>query len=379
MGMIGGGQLARMSQQAAIALDIELVVLCADMTQGAGPVVPGAIHGSPDDPNDVRSLAEKSDVVTLDHELVDLELLQQIIDAGTPVRPGPQSLGAAVDKGVLRERLRGLDVEFADHVVVGPGEQLPGLPDWPAGAVVKAARGGYDGRGVWFPDDLSQLTSLVSEITASGVTAIVEERLPDLFEVAVMVVRRPGGEAIVYDPVRTYQRDGICVGLQTPAGIDMALEADVKALGLSIAAHLDVIGICAVEMFIHQGRPLVSEIAQRPHNSGHHTIEASATSQFENHLRAVLDLPLGDPSLVVPAVGMANILGGPGSTAPSGALADAMALDPGAKVHLYGKSPRPGRKLGHVTVIDYDPTTALRRATTVANVLGGTAQIGAAK
>lgn len=369
--MIGGGQLARMSHPAAIALDLELLVLCADMAQGAGLVVPGAVHGDPDDPDDVRSLADKSDVITLDHELVDLDLLEQLVDGGTPVRPGPHSLEAAVDKSVLRDRLQGLEVQFADHMVVKPGQQLPDLPDWPEGAVVKAARGGYDGRGVWFPESQSELSCLVGKITANGTTAIVEERLPELFEVAVMVVRRPNGEAVIYDPVRTFQRDGICVGLQAPAGLDPALESEVKGLAHSIADHLDVVGICAAEMFIHNGQPLVSEIAQRPHNSGHHTIEAATTSQFENHLRAVVDLPLGDPSLLVPAVGMANILGSSDSVAPMDLLAQATSLDPAAKVHLYGKTPRPGRKLGHVTVIDQEPEDALRRATAVANVLAG--------
>lgn len=367
-----------MTQQAAIALDIELVVLCADLAQGAGPVIPGSRQGDPGDRQDVEDLARVSDIVTLDHELVDLDLLRELIDGGTPVRPGPDSLEAAVDKGVLRRRLSALGVGFPDHLIIAPGDRAPALPDWSHGVVVKAARGGYDGRGVWFPESEAEAQGLVAQITASGWSAIVEERLPDLFEVAVMAARRPGGETVVYDPVRTFQEDGICVGLEAPAGISQLLEEQVRELARTVVEELDVVGVCAVEMFIHDGKALVSEIAARPHNSGHHTIEASFTSQFENHLRAVCDLPLGDPSLSVPGVGLANILGGQSGSDPADRLREALEIDPSAKVHLYGKEPRPGRKLGHVTVIDADTTSARARAGRVADHLAGVpANVGA--
>jgi 5-(carboxyamino)imidazole ribonucleotide synthase len=236
------------------------------------------------------------------------------------------------------------------------------------GVVAKAVTGGYDGRGVWVLDTPVNAGPLLT----SGVDLIVEERVDLRRELAAVVARSPWGQVAAYPVVETVQRDGICVEVIAPApGLADAAATGAQELALRLAAELDVVGLLAVELFeTTTGRLLVNELAMRPHNSGHWTIEGARTSQFEQHLRAVLDYPLGDPSLTAPVVVMANVLAGPaGGSGVDERVHHLMAADPAARVHLSGKQIRPGRKIGHVTTLGADLTTVRARAVRAARML----------
>jgi 5-(carboxyamino)imidazole ribonucleotide synthase len=358
VGMVGGGQLARMTHQAAIALGVELVVLCPD--PGDPAVSAGARHleGDPDDEAALRALAERCDVVTLDHELVPTAHLESLAAEGHRVRPGPVALSMAQDKGRARQALgrAGFPVPAWELVDAGDRSAVDAFASrhgWPL--VLKAPTGGYDGRGVSVVEGPAELPE-----ARPGEQWLLEEWVPIGCELAVLVARRPSGGHVTYPVVETTQRDGICHELVMPAGLPPELERRVTAMAVSIADGIDAVGILAVELFLAtDGRLLVNELATRPHNSGHATIDACVTSQFENHLRAVLDWPLGDTSAHRSAA-MVNLLG-PDEGFEAAGVRRALA-DPSARLHLYGKASVPGRKIGHVTALGEKPTEALERA-----------------
>jgi 5-(carboxyamino)imidazole ribonucleotide synthase len=299
-------------------------------------------------------------VVTFDHEHVPGEHIRALAAQGVMVYPSADALVHAQDKRVMRQRLTELRVPVpAWRPVASVAEVAEFMAGRPA--IAKATTGGYDGRGVWPFDDPEQARPLLDR----GVDLIVEERVPLRRELAAVVARSPWGQVAAYPVVETVQRDGICVEVLAPApalGEDQAVAA--QELAIRIATELDVVGVLAVELFERtDGEVLVNELAMRPHNSGHWTIEGARTSQFEQHLRAVLDYPLGDATLTAPAVAMANVLGGQsGGMSIDERLHHLFAADPGARVHLYGKQIRPGRKIGHVTVLGDDPTDVRARA-----------------
>jgi 5-(carboxyamino)imidazole ribonucleotide synthase len=234
--------------------------------------------------------------------------------------------------------------------------------------VLKLAHGGYDGRGTFFVDDPAEAARLVE--SASGAEVLLEPRLDLLAELAVLVVRRPSGAHVVYDPVTTVQVGGQCRRVDAPASHADALLASARALARDAAEAVDAVGVLAVELFLTREGLLINELAARPHNSGHHTLDGTVTSQFENHLRAVLDLPLGDASTVESTV-TANLIGRDDATDPAARLPEALAVDPAARIHLYGKTPRHDRKLGHVTVCDDDRDRGVERVRRVVETLGG--------
>jgi 5-(carboxyamino)imidazole ribonucleotide synthase len=236
--------------------------------------------------------------------------------------------------------------------------------------VLKAARGGYDGRGVWIVDGVDDLRARFSELTASGIELIAERWVPIERELAILIARRPGGQTAVYPLVETVQVEGICREVILPAPVSPGLAAEAEEIARTIAEASDVVGILAVELFLAGGRLIVNEIATRPHNSGHYSIEGCVTSQFEQHLRAILDWPLGATAPTAPAVVTVNILGGPTGGDPFAALPCALGLE-GTHVHLYGKGARPGRKLGHVTVCASGVEQARRQARKAAELLSG--------
>jgi 5-(carboxyamino)imidazole ribonucleotide synthase len=366
--MVGAGQLARMTQRAAIDLGVHLTVLATHDDEPA--VTAGAAHhiGAADDASALRRLAEGVDVVTLDHELVDAATLAAIEAHGVPVRPSPRALRVAQDKLVARETFAALGLPGPAHVVatdeVGV-EELASRHGWPL--VAKARTGGYDGRGVEVVADRAELDAVLSR----GGAWIVEQRADIALEVAVLIARRPGGETVVYPVVETVQRDGICHELVMPARIGDEVARRAIDIARRIAEGIDAVGILAVEQFITtDGDVLVNEIAVRPHNSGHASIEGCATSQFTNHLRAVLDWPLGATDLQAPVAVTVNVLGIDGSDVAA-RVPDALAVE-GARVHLYGKTSRAGRKIGHVTVLGDDADTALQAARRAAAILVGT-------
>ena len=369
VGMVGAGQLARMTQRAAIDLGVHLTVLATRDDEPA--VVAGAAHriGGADDPAALRRLAEHVDVVTLDHELVDAATLAAIAANGVPVRPSARALRVAQDKLVARETFAALGLPGPDHVVASDEtgvEELAARHGWPL--VAKARTGGYDGRGVEVVADRAALDAVL----ARGGEWIVEQRVPIAREVAALVARRPGGETVVYPLVETVQRDGICHELIMPARVDPDVAERAVDIAQRVAEGIDAVGILAVEQFVTpDGEVLVNEIAVRPHNSGHATIEGCATSQFTNHLRAVLDWPLGGTELQAGVAVTVNVLGVDGSDVAA-RVPEALAVE-GARVHLYGKESRPGRKIGHVTVLGEDAEVALAAARQAAAVLLGTA------
>ncbi|HEY3503008.1 MAG TPA: 5-(carboxyamino)imidazole ribonucleotide synthase [Actinocatenispora sp.] len=365
VGMVGAGQLARMTHQAAIALGQSLRILAASPDDGAALVAADVLVGQHNDLDALRRLAAACDVVTFDHEHVPGEHIRALITDGHTVYPGPDALIHAQDKHVMREKLTALGVPCPRWAPVTSADELTAFADgaWPV--VLKAARGGYDGRGVWMVPDAAEGTRLVAELLAADTPLIVEERVALRRELAAVVARSPFGQIAAYPVVETVQSDGICVEVLAPApGLSEARAIEAQQLAIRIASELGVVGVLAVELFETTGGDLVvNELAMRPHNSGHWTIEGARTSQFEQHLRAVLDYPLGATSMAAPVVVMANVLGGePGGMGIDERLHHLMAEVPDAKVHLYGKQLRPGRKIGHVTVLGDDLAEVRRRA-----------------
>ncbi|MEU4661955.1 MULTISPECIES: 5-(carboxyamino)imidazole ribonucleotide synthase [Micromonospora] len=372
VGMVGGGQLARMTHQAAIALGQSLRVLALAPDDGAALVAADVQYGDHTDLAALRTFAKGCDVVTFDHEHVPNEHIRALTDEGVKLFPPAEALVHAQDKRVMRERLGELGAPNpAWRPVESPADLIAFGEEtgWPV--VLKAARGGYDGRGVWMVDDAGAAGELAATLLAGGTPLLVEERVALRRELAVQVARSPFGQVAAYPVVETVQRDGICVEVLAPAP-DLPEEQAVAAqqLAIDLATALGVVGLLAVELFDTPSGLVVNELAMRPHNSGHWTIEGARTSQFEQHLRAVLDYPMGDTSLTAPVVVMANVLGGePGGISIDERLHHLFAAEPGAKVHLYGKQVRPGRKIGHVTVLGNDLEDVRARAARAARWL----------
>jgi 5-(carboxyamino)imidazole ribonucleotide synthase len=363
VGMVGGGQLARMTHQAAIALGQSLRVLAASPDDSAALVAADVHIGHHTDLDALRTFAKGCEAVTFDHEHVPAEHIGALEAAGTTVAPSAAALRYAQDKRAMRERLTELGVPVPRWAPVSTPADVAAFAagtGWPV--VVKAVRGGYDGRGVWFVGETDELP---------GVELIVEERVPLRRELAVLVARSPFGQVAAYPTVQTVQREGICVEVLAPApDLDPELAVEAERLAIRLATELGVVGLLAVELFDTGTGLLVNELAMRPHNSGHWTIEGARTSQFEQHLRAVLDYPMGDTGLTAPAVVMANVLGGePSEMSMDERLHHMFAADPGIKVHFYGKQVRPGRKIGHVTALGEDMTRTRERAVAAARWL----------
>jgi 5-(carboxyamino)imidazole ribonucleotide synthase len=353
VGMIGGGQLARMTHQAAIALGQSLRVLAVSPDDGAALVAADVQIGAHTDIEALRRFAKGCDVVTFDHEHVPNDLIDSLERDGVTVWPSAAALRFAQDKGAMRERLGELGAPMPRWRRVQTIADVVALADatsWPV--VLKATTGGYDGRGVWVV--ASQVEA--EKVLATVPSLIVEERVPLRRELAALVARSPFGQVAAYPIVETVQRDGICVEVIAPApGLsdDLALQAEEMAI--RIASDLGVVGLLAVELFETADGLVVNELAMRPHNSGHWTIDGARTSQFEQHLRAVLDYPLGDTGITAPYVVMANVLGGAdGGMKIDERIHHLMAAEPAVKIHMYGKAVRPGRKIGHVTASGHD-------------------------
>jgi 5-(carboxyamino)imidazole ribonucleotide synthase len=344
--MVGGGQLARMTAQAAIGLGVGFRVLADAAADSAAQVTAGTRLGDYRSLADLRDFAAGCDVLTFDHEHVPGEHLTALEQAGVQVRPSAAALRFTQDKLAMRDRLTGLRIACPRFAPVSAIAEVTEFAagTWPV--VLKAVSGGYDGKGVWVCGSAAQAQAVL----AHGIGLIAEEFIAFERELAVLAARSPHGQGAVYPVVETVQRDGICREVIAPApGLAPGRAAQAQELALRIAAELGVAGLLAVEMFQTPDGLLVNELAMRPHNCGHWTIEGARTSQFEQHLRAVLDLPLGSPALAAPAAVMANVLGGDDADVYD-RYVHVMAQDPAVTVHMYGKPVRPGRKIGHVTV-----------------------------
>ncbi|WP_122262376.1 5-(carboxyamino)imidazole ribonucleotide synthase [Ornithinimicrobium cerasi] len=360
VGIVGGGQLARMCQPPAVALSVTLSVLAESETASAALVVPHSPVGEHTDLEALREWARHCDVVTFDHEHVPQEVLTALAADGVNLHPGPEALVFAQDKLAMRRRLTELGIpcpRWARARDAGDVEAFAAEVGWPV--VAKTPRGGYDGKGVRVCRSVAELDDWLAAVGEPGSLedgVLLEEAVDFTRELAALVARSPSGQAAAWPIVHTVQSGGINTEVLAPApGLDEQVAVAAAEGALRIAGALGVTGVLAVELFEvrdgETGAPayLVNELAMRPHNSGHWTIEGSVTSQFEQHLRAVLDLPLGDPSARDRWTVMANVLGGDDEDLyPT--YRHLMARDPGLKIHLYGKGVRPGRKLGHVTV-----------------------------
>ncbi len=372
--MVGGGQLARMTHEAGIPLGVKFKLLSDTPMDSAAQVVGDVVVGDYRDLETLRSFAQGCDVITFDHEHVPMEHLRALEADGIAVRPGSRALVHAQDKGVMRARLDAIGVPCPRHrIVADPADvarfaaEGDGFP-----VVLKTVRGGYDGKGVWVVRDEAG----AAEPFRAGVPVLAEEKLPFVRELVANVVRSPHGQAVAYPVVESIQVDGVCDTVIAPApDLDPELSTHAQQLALRIAEELDVTGYLAVELFEVQPPDgpavLVNELAMRPHNSGHWTQDGAVTSQFANHVRAVLDLPLGDPRPRARWTVMANVLGG---DYPDmyGAYLHCMARDPGLKIHMYGKDVKPGRKVGHVNTYGDDLADVRERASHAAGYLRGT-------
>ena len=362
LAVIGGGQLARMMAQPAIALGLPLRLLAEAEGVSAAQVIPDQLVGDHTDLPTLRRVTDGAAVVTFDHEHVPTAHLHALEADGVAVRPGPDALVHAQDKAVMRRRLAELGVPCPRNAVVTTTDDVAafGLP-----CVLKTTRGGYDGKGVWVIRALDEAQVAFDAAAAAGVEVLAEELVDFRRELSALVARSPSGQAAAYPVVASTQLDGICHEVVAPApDLAPALAGQAQEIALRIAGALDVTGILAVELFeTTDGRILVNELAMRPHNTGHWSQDGAVTSQFENHLRAVMDLPLGSPAPRERWTVMVNILGGPTDT---GRLYDglphAMARDPRLRVHFYGKDLRPGRKVGHVNAYGDDLDDCLERA-----------------
>ncbi|MFF4233215.1 5-(carboxyamino)imidazole ribonucleotide synthase [Streptomyces sp. NPDC001820] len=369
--MVGGGQLARMTHEAGIPLGIRFKLLSDTPQDSAAQVVSDVVIGDYRDLDTLREFARGCDVITFDHEHVPIEHLRALEADGIPVRPGADALVHAQDKGVMRAKLDELGAPSPRHrIVVDPADvsafadEVGGFP-----VILKTVRGGYDGKGVWFVRTQEDAEAPFK----AGVPVLAEEKVDFTRELAANIVRSPHGQAVAYPVVESRQVDGVCDTVIAPApGLDAELAGQAQELALRIAKDLGVVGHLAVELFeTTDGRILVNELAMRPHNSGHWTQDGAITSQFANHVRAVLDLPLGDPRPRGTWTVMANVLGGDYPDMYQAYL-HCMARDPQLKIHMYGKDVKPGRKVGHVNTYGDDLDDVLERARHAAGYLRGT-------
>ena len=351
---------------AAHEAGVILTVLATSPEDSAVATADAVLIGAADDARSLDELAARVDVVTFDHELVDLEQVAALEARDVVVRPSWRALRYAVDKGLQRRAFDVAGIPLPRFIVVTSAKDpmLKGFLDGVGTPVLKAARGGYDGRGVLFPQSRDETLSMIDELAAST-SVVVEERLNLRGELALVVVRGASGEFASYPLVSTVQSRGMCVEVRFPADVDASTQLEAHRLGKKIANLIGAVGVLAIEFFVSDAGLVVNEIALRPHNTGHWTIEGARTSQFTNHLLAVSGRALGPTEPIVASAVMVNVVGAevPGSIERARDV-------PGAHVHDYGKSWRPGRKLGHVTVVGDDPEAAHVRAWESARAYG---------
>ncbi|AKE40686.1 Phosphoribosyl amino imidazole carboxylase ATPase subunit [Corynebacterium kutscheri] len=376
--VIGDGQLARMLHTEAIELGLSLRILASSPDSSAAQVTHDVVIGDYLNLDDLRRVADKSSVITFDHEHVPNEHLEQLISEGYNVQPAPSSLIYAQDKLVMRQHLAALGApvpEFAEISSVSEARSFWHSVN--AEVCIKARRGGYDGHGVWFPRSETELTELVSKLLAAGTLVMAEKKVPLVRELSTLVARTPSGKVKSWPVVESVQTGGICTETIAPApGLEPQIMQRAQELAIKIATELGVTGVLAVELFettTHTGETeiYVNELAMRPHNTGHWTQDGCVTSQFEQHIRAILDYPLGDTSPVAPVTVMVNVLGAQDDPQlpMQQRMQEVWQRFPEAKIHLYGKTYRAGRKLGHVNLSGTDLVQVRRNAQLAAGFL----------
>ena len=334
---MGSGQLAQMMLTPAAALGIDLITLANSANDSAAQSSPHVI-GDYRDLETVRNFAKNCDLVTFEHELIPISIVRTLEAEGIKFLPSASAFQYSQDKALMRQKLA--------HLSNPKWQVVTEAIDWEFPAIAKSISGGYDGRGVWKLESKVDLEKLLKEVPK----LILEELIDFDFEIAVMVARSPHGQAATWAPTLTVQRDGICIETVTPVPeLSEAQSEAAQKLALAIADEINLVGVMAVEMFVKDNQIFINELALRPHNSGHWSIEGSVTSQFEQHLRAILDLPLGDTAMTAKWAVMGNVLGG-SKTDMYRPYLHLMARTPALKFHQYRKEVRPGRKIGHVTI-----------------------------
>lgn len=371
--VIGDGQLARMMQTAAIELGQSLRLLAGSPDASAAQVCADVVLGDYTNLDDLRRAAEGCDALTFDHEHVPNEHLDALIADGIAVEPRPTALIYAQDKLLMRQRLQELGVPVPDFAEITSSHDAQNFWAHTNGQVcLKTRRGGYDGHGVWFPTSEAEFCDLVEELLAKGAPLMAERKVALDRELSAMVARRQSGEMKGWPIVESVQRDGICAEAIAPApGLSEALENQAREIARTVAEGLGVTGVLAVELFEAEGEISVNELAMRPHNTGHWTQDGCITSQFEQHLRAVLNQPLGATEATAAITVMANVLGAAEDPAMPMAerVKEVHRRFPQAKVHLYGKTHRPGRKIGHINLCGEDLHRTRRDAELAADFL----------
>ena len=339
VGIIGAGQLARMTVAPATALGINLLLFAQSSDDSAAQIAPHIV-GDYRDLSALQEFAAKCDVITFEHELVPLSVIKGLEASGVKVSPSSASFQYSQDKAAMRQKLSAYPGPKW-RVISDAGDSF----DFPF--IAKKISGGYDGRGVWKISNRAEL----EEVLKGNPQILIEELISFDCEIAVMVARSAHGQATTWAPTQTVQSEGICTLTISPAPVISQVVAEkAQHLALSIANDISLIGVMAVELFGKGDELFINELAMRPHNSGHWTIDGSRTSQFEQHLRAILDLPLGDPAMTAGYAVMANILGGE-KTDMYRPYLHLMARNPQLKFHQYKKEGRKGRKIGHVTAV----------------------------
>lgn len=383
LAVIGDGQLARMMHTEAIELGLAPRVLAGAEDASAAQVFGDVRIGDYKNLDDLKAVVDGAAAATFDHEHVPNEYLDELIAAGVSVQPQPRALIYAQDKLAQRCKMKEIGAPVPEFAPIESAEDAGAFFESVDGEMcLKATRGGYDGHGVWFPGTREEAESLVADLLDKGTPLYAERKVDFDQELSAMVARTPSGEVRAWPVVESRQRDGICVEAIAPApGMGDKQAAQCQELATKIATELDVTGVLAVELFDKDGEVTVNELAMRPHNTGHWTQDGCVTSQFEQHLRAVLDWPLGSVDTTAPYTVMVNTLGA--DVEPDQPMeervVEVMRQYPDAKVHLYGKGHRPGRKMGHVNVSGTDLDTVLERAKAAAHIIVNGTGTGAAK
>lgn len=369
--VIGAGQLARMMVEASSRLGIKIRVLANNSEESAAQISTDNFFGDYKQLDDLLKACEGAAVLTFDHEHVPLSLLSQLEKMNMVIRPGIKALACSQDKVHMRQTLERAKLPNPKWIATDSILKAQEFFKAQNGKVIlKAAKGGYDGKGVWEIEKISQLNDFYTTPESSW---LLEEKVEFTRELAVQVVRSPSNQLVVYQPVETRQKNGICNEVIAPApDLSEALNIKIQQLGLRVAKELEITGVFTIELFeTRNGEILINELAMRPHNSGHWSIDGAVTSQFENHLRAILDLPLGSPAPKAQYTVMANILGGDFQDLYRPYL-HCLARDPQLRVQLYGKSVKPGRKVGHLNLSGTDWVDLLARARHAADYFTGT-------
>lgn len=367
LGIVGAGQIARMTHQAAVKLGITPRLFAERIDDSAALAAPGAVFNHPDA---LAAFAADCEVLTFEHERIDIGLLQAIEDTGRLLRPGTKTIRAAFDKMHQRRVLKNRNYNVPAFAEIrGPDDLLDFVSSHGYPVVLKTVRAAPPGqRGVFIVDNRSEAMRVLAEFGELDLMA--EQYQAIMKELVVLVVRRPGGLSRCYPLTEVVNHGGVCTEIHTPADIGHRLGTEARQLAVALAGDLEAVGVLAVELFLTIDGLVVNELAARPHNAGHFTIEGCPTSQFENHVRAVLDLPLGPTWATHPAAVTVNVLGELDGVDPAQHLAEALAVE-GAQIHLYGKYPKPGRKLGHVTAFGDDVKQATEVARRAAAALHG--------